>query len=287
MTEMPSEGGFFSRNYLRKETPTADDERMRHRLAVYIDDYSGDDDYKIGRLIERELGLQVLQSGYERSYIPWKDIFSSFPIGDLLDIITLICRIWPTRRVGSYREEYNTSLRDFAERVFREQGVAYRIDAKGGIHPFVDITFSSSYMELVDGLGREGFQAARESIEAAEKALLAVRFNGRLAVRSTFDAVENIYKVTFPGRTHLNKDGFRNDIKPLLESHFSSSDVERRATGKLADGLNSWIEAGHFFRHDPGQPEPAAPSQDFAIHYVSTGISIARWLLKAVSGNNS
>ncbi len=287
MTDGPEAGGFFSRNYRKQGTASADDIRMRRRIAAYLSEYVNDDYYDFGKRVELDLGIQILTSGYNGSYIDWDEFLCKCSIEDFLDIITLVAKIWPERIVHRDRVRVRYDLISHVEAVFRQQSVSYRIDEKGGIHPFVDSAFSSELFEIVRELSRSEFNAAREHIEAAEKCLLDYDFRGNQAVRSAFDAIENIYKLMFPRRTHLNNDGIRDDLRPLFENAFAKDEVERRATAKLIDGLKSWVEAGHNYRHAAGMPEPTAPSKEFAVTYVSHSLTYARLLIAAYTVRKS
>ncbi|MEM6409094.1 MAG: hypothetical protein AAF700_11830 [Pseudomonadota bacterium] len=283
MQEETVEGGFFSRNYLAKDTPSADDKKMRHRIAKYLETYTHSESGDFGRFIETELGISVLSEGPYSQYVNWMRVLEKCSISDFLDIVTAVCRLRPstTKREGRMTVKYD--FLEFAERVFREQAVAYRIDQKGGIHPFIDKSFSSTLAETLEGLEGKELFAAKAHLEKAEKALLEFDVDTRQAVRSAFDAVENLAKIIVPKSTQLNKDVAQNGLRPKLCDPEQAPKTDFHPTTKLFDGFIQWINAAHFYRHDPGQAEPTAPSKEFAVLFLSQGVSYARWLSQEIS----
>ena len=48
---------------------------------------------------------------------------------------------------------------------------------------------------------------------------------------------------------------------------------------KQLNSLREWIDAAHFYRHEPGTEEPAQPPIEIAIELVSQGAAWLRWLV--------
>lgn len=68
-------------------------------------------------------------------------------------------------------------------------------------------------------------------------------------------------------------------LKPLFQETHESNPVEITATDHLLDGFCDWLDAGHMYRHGQNVEEPAPPSLDFAVLFVSQGASYLRTLL--------
>jgi hypothetical protein len=166
----------------------------------------------------------------------------------------------------------------FVERVFRESKVAYRLDDHGGVHPFVDAAFTVELNELVRGFSDNDLDAARQHILDAEKALLPSDPDTRKAVRASFDAVENVFRLLFPECNRLNKHFVDRHLRPYVNSIYSTENYEISPMNEIVNSFIHWIAAGHPYRHEPGKAEITAPSMGFAIQFVSHGISYARWL---------
>ena len=50
------------------------------------------------------------------------------------------------------------------------------------------------------------------------------------------------------------------------------------AASKLLSAFKDWINAAHFYRHEPGHQDPAQPPLMLAVQMVSVGASFIRWL---------
>lgn len=272
-----SEGGYFSRVYIRTGAPNSDSKKMRKRLEAAYSTIFNDLSYDLGKFIEAQIGLDVLRRGVDRMYVSWEEIFSRRPIEDVLDVITAGFRF--IRSQEGRRHVVNASnFTGLVERIFREEHVAYRIDDKGGVHPFVDVGFSTEFSQTLEGLSDARLAAAKHHVEQAELKLLTTQLDSRAAVRAIFDAAENVFKLICPGQTQLNKEGVRKALAPAIEAAAKGDSHEKLARGKLVQALEDWIDAGHFYRHEPGRPDPTQPSLQFAVLYLSQGFGYVRFL---------
>lgn len=277
MDENESEvGGYFSRNYRPATAPSADSSRARFRIAKYLEEYCDRDSGSFGKYIEKETGIKLVEY-YATPYVPWEETLSKCTIEDFLDIITAIARYCPSRVVNKNRAPVKYVFTAFVERVFREQSLAYRLDDKGGVHPFIDAAFTAEISELLANFSKYDLSAARIHLLSAENALLSFQYNGRLAIRSIFDAIENVFKMICSGTTQMNSATIKDRFKPVVLSSLVDPHQQRFAS-KLVDSLVDWVDAGHFYRHEPGQPEPTEPSLPLSTLYVSQGFGFARWM---------
>ena len=276
-------GGFFSRTYLSIETPFSDSIRARFRMASYLNEYYSREHYEIGKFIEQELGIKCLKRGTASSFIEWQTLLKELDIIDFLDVITAAIRFKPQRKESKDRTIVVHNLLEFTKRVFAEQNLAYRIDDGGGVHPSIDIAFSVLSSGLLRSLTSNGLEAAREHITQAERSLLKGSFDGRQAIRSTFDAAENLLKTLFPDLTQLNTINITSKLGPYLLSSTKESRIERLASEKLVKSFLDWVEAAHFYRHAAGGAEIEQPSENFTIAIVSQGLSFVRWIADVYS----
>ncbi len=208
----PKTGELFSRNYLKTSEQFSDSKRMRFRFASYLSDYFSEDSFRIGNMIEVELGITAINQ--YANFVPWKNLLEECSLPDFLDIITIVARSDPSRTLVKDRIRVEYDFIAFADRVFRELSIAYRIDDKGGVHPFIDATFTAEFSAVTSSLLKDGLGSASNSLVEAEESLISSAFDGRRAVRSTFDAVENIFKQIFPNETHLNASGIEKKLRP-------------------------------------------------------------------------
>ncbi len=286
MVEAPEKapvGGFFSRTYLCEDRPFSDNARARYRMAAYLSEYYSAKQREIGKFIEQELGIKCLKWGTSSLFIDWQPFLKELDIRDFLDVTTAVIRFEPQKKEFKNRVIVVYNLLEFATRVFSEQNLAYRIDEAGGVHPAIDAAFSVSSATLLRNLNIAGLNASHEHISQAERSLLAGSFDGRQAIRSTFDAAENLLRVIFSNLTQLNKVNITSDLGPFLVKSTKDSKAERHAAEKLVNSFIDWVEAAHFYRHAAGGSEVEQPSESFTIAIVSQGFSFVRWIADAYS----
>jgi len=274
-------GQRFSLNYLCEETLLRDSKRMRQRLAVLYEkmlpqkQHGTDHSVNLGKILEGELGIDVVSSGNLRQYVVWKSFLLNADQRDVLDSITLVAsyigRAFTTREMAAFLSE--------SKRILEEEQVGFLLDDKGGIHPRVDLEFERSRRTLIRGLEGDQFNAARGHIDAVEHAILATPIDGRQAIRSVFDLAENIILQCFKKETNLNTRLIDNQLKPQIQSLLNSSDGEKSTAGKQIEGFKIWVNSAHYYRHEDGKHELIQPSEEMTIHMVSVGFSYVRWLV--------
>lgn len=262
----------YSQLYLATEELARDCPRFRRRLqAVYEDIFTGTLAVEFGRKIEAKCGVDVVQV-HTRAFVSWKSFFGHSEIRDILDSVTIGCELLA---------ELGFNANDFLQQckeVFSEEPVGYEIDDKGIVHPRFDAEFGIVRASLISALSNAKYTAAREHVSKAEAALLADPIDGRVAIRSTFDVVENVFKQEFVRVTHINSATLISHLKPRLQVSYKSDPHECRVAMKQLDAFIGWTNAVHFYRHESGLPEPNQPSLEITIHLVSLGFAFSRWL---------
>lgn len=100
----------------------------------------------------------------------------------------------------------------------------------------------------------------------------------KAAVRSIFESIEILVKQMVTTK-NLNKWVVENTLKEKCLSLFTD-DVSIQVVTGLFDSMSRWVDSIHYYRH--GQPalEPVAPSEEIAIHIISTGSSYLRLLIQ-------
>jgi hypothetical protein len=273
-------GGLYAHNYLRADEILRDSPRMRFRLAKLFEEgasHQNNAAVNFGEFVERELGIPVLQRGPMKRYFPYVNVTKEAEIVDLLHMITLLFRHFENqRRNARVLEDLLSSI----QRIFDETNVGYQLDEKGGVHPKFDEEFERVRLSTIRHIGAPEFEAVRLFGEATEQAMLANPLNGKAAIRSTFDAVENLYKQMFSKTPQLNKANIRINLKQLIEKLYDgdANKNARRSSLKQVEALIDWVDGAHEYRHAPGTPEPSLPPEGLAILCVSQGFAYVRWL---------
>lgn len=270
MSNDPSQrGALFSRVYLERGKPQADSKRFRARVGSEIASLPFPHANTAG-LILRELGVKVEKVGHTRIIYKFESFINTAALRDVLDTITLIYRSIQSANPERDRENF----RNFVERVMREENLGYCLDDSGGVRFYVDEEFERSRSSIINGLSGTQFAAAREAFQDAHEALLSS--DTLTAVRRSFDAVENVFKLQFQV-SRLGASEIKSKLGPQLTAVYTGRVAD--AAGRLAASFAEWTNAAHQFRHAPGGPDPSPPPAEMAILMVSEAASLLRWLV--------
>lgn len=262
-------GQRFSLTYISHPELLPDSPRMRRRLAHLLFDW-GDGSWLHGKMCS-ELGVSLSHVGCgTRTYWP-KAMVERLELRDVLDAITLV--------FGKvYRDDDKQEFRREVARIFREEHVSYVVDDVGGVHLAVDAAFQQARASAVSGLGASRYDGVRTSLDAAQAALDMLPQDGKAALRNIFFANEALFRLIFPAAHQLGTGEIQKHLKPAVDAKFCEDATAQRASHKLVAQYVSWVEAAHFYRHEPGTEEPAQPPIDLSISMVSSGMGWLRWL---------
>ncbi len=266
-----SQGQLFSRLYIEKGNPVADSKRFRARLAAHFDSYSINRD-AAADTVRKETGLNVpMKLASHGLYIADLEKFvQSVDIIELLDTITIVFRSFNQYNIDETKLKYRIDV----ERMFREENLSYKIDSLGGIHFYVDEEFERSRSAAVSGLSSAQYRAALDAYDDSHRSLLSG--DNLSAVRRSFDAVENVFKLAFQV-SRLGASEIKSKLNPVLAVTYSGRGLD--AANRLSASFAEWVNAAHQYRHAPGEADPSPPTQDLAILMVSGASSYLRWLI--------
>lgn len=268
------EGTRFSFLYIRSDEVLKDSPRMRLRLArVFkrIGTVGHDSGMGFGRFAEAELGVRMIRPGM--TFFDFDTVIGTLEISDVLDMVTLLYKFQSTRT----RRE---ALVDAVQRVFVETQVGYRVDPRGGVHPHIDEAFEAVRASAIEGLGGNEFEAERQYVEDAERALMADPIEGRQAIRSIFDAVENLFKKMY-GVTQLNSAAIQANIQESVQQiNQTGNNSAKTSSQKSVRAFREWVDACHPYRHASGEEVPTQPNEEHVVLLVTQGLAYLRWLAK-------
>lgn len=280
--EIP-EGQRFSLVYAQEADLLPDSQRMRRRLSRVVfpicDNYGSCSQFS--DYIVEKLGIDGVNYPVN-SQSRWDQFYDQLAIGDVLDTITLFRQFLEEAQIPNSWPAHNENVRS----IFRDTNVAYSVDDLGGVRHLVDQAFEVNRYSTIAGLEAACFAAARGHIAAIDQALMQVPSDGRQAIRSTFDAAENIFK-QISGKDRMTAGFVTESLVPILEVLYTDDDIAKRSSLKIARSFREWVDGAHFYRHEAGQPDPHQPPVDLSILIVSQGISYVRWLanIMATTGN--
>lgn len=268
------QGQRFSHVYLDRGEPTADSKRMRHRLASLLKSVSDLDEAT--PFVRAELGVDIPSQygGYD-----WHEFLAKCALRDALDVVTLAWRYLNNRarrglRDTSAREKWLSGV----ARIFQEEAVSYRVDDFGGVHFAVDSEFEGNRAASIKSLSSARYANVLNEFEGAQAQFDAVPPNGKGAVRSTFAAAECLFRLMYPSAPRLTSSEIKKHLTPTLQRVQKDDATALGATTKMLASFQEWVDAAHFYRHEPGKEEIAQPPLTLAINMVSLGASFIRWL---------
>jgi hypothetical protein len=82
----------------------------------------------------------------------------------------------------------------------------------------------------------------------------------------------------FPEEPRLAVDAARKRLLPLIQKRYQADPTALRVGSKQLSSFLEWIDACHFYRHEPGTEEPSQAPTELAIELVSVGAAFIRRL---------
>lgn len=163
--------------------------------------------------------------------------------------------------------------------IFQEEHVTYRADNRGVVRFAVDPEFEANHAATLAGLGQSRFANAASNFDEAYKELSKTPPDGKGAIRATFDAAENVFKVMFKGETRLTSSAVRKQLAPVIQRLYSGNGPATAAASKQVDAFCDWVNGCHNYRHEHDQEDVIEPPLEIAVLFVSTGGAYIRWLI--------
>jgi hypothetical protein len=167
--------------------------------------------------------------------------------------------------------------REFVERVLREENVGYTVDNNCGVHYFVDQEFERNRASALSILDSPRYGAVRAAFEDAYRHLDSDPRDTKAAVRSIFESLEILTKLMVETK-NLNRWIVENTLKERCLSLVQEGPIASAVVGGLFSSIADWVDALHYYRHGQAGEEPVSPTEEVAIHIISTGSANIRWL---------
>lgn len=275
-------GKRFTHVYADRGKPTSDSPRMRARLGSLLDQSS---EYEISKIAERKLGIQTPWSLGTN----WRKLLATWEIKDVLDLITVAHNsIYET---FDYRGERQTreaeSFRKEVDQIFDEENVQYVTDKLGGVHYRHDEEFARSRIATIAALEDARYANVLDAFNRGMQELGQPTPDGKHAIRSVFAALEGLFRMMVPDAPRLTSKEAEK-LGPFIQKITADDPTATGASAKSLASLKDWIDAAHFYRHEPGTPdEIAQPPLSLALHLVSVGAAHIRWLAQLDRENTS
>lgn len=259
----------FSKLYLAPPPVAVDSPKARSRIGGYCSALHFRAIDAIRETIDQELGIHIVSG----SRIP--NIRRFFDVCEHPDFLDALTHVVSALQKNEYWQEAH-DCRAFISRVLAEQNLPYRLGDDDCIHPLVDSAFERERASILMALSAVSFPAARNSLQLAFDSLKPDGTGTHDAVRHCFDAVENVFKATFPEKL-LGAVEIKRWIEPIIAKKY-----EGRAANaglRLVAAFKEYVNAMHQYRHADGEPAPTPPPIDLAVLLLSQGTANLRWLL--------
>jgi len=264
-------GQRFSHVYFERGQPMDDSEKMRRRLAALFWDGMEPLRYVASDVLVRELGVKRFLGNLGG----WEIFFIKGNIKDVLDSITIIFKL------ASRNQNRISGVRKWlteVSRIFQEENVCYRVDDQGGVHLAIDAEFEYNRASTIKGLGSSRYNGVLTHFEKAYAALDIITPDGKQAMNSAFDAVENLFRLMFPKAPSLKATLVKENLEPILQRLYANDKIAIRPATRMLSSISEWVDAIHPYRHAHGEQDPVQPPLSLALLTVSTAASYLRWL---------
>jgi hypothetical protein len=260
---------------MQKAELQQDSDRMRFRLSSLFFDLESHGIYVATRA-QRELGIRLRATNYEHE---WNRLFErgSLALHDILDMVTIACDCIMLSNYHSRREMLKAFIGSVS-RVLREEQVSYRVDDEGGVHYAVDQEFEYGRIATITALNNARYNGVRSIFEEAFAALDGEVPDGKEAIRKGFFATESLFRLMFPKAHQLGTGELQPYLTPLVDKIYAGQKPAQSVAQKRVAAFKAWIEAAHFYRHEPGAEEQAQPPIEIAIHMLADAGAHMRWL---------
>ncbi|WP_133170168.1 hypothetical protein [Kumtagia ephedrae] len=260
-------GKRFTLNYVEKGERQPDGKKARRRISALVSHVAFGDQTPRGtyealeRALTRELGENV--SNLER-------FFANCTIHDVLDAITIVSR----NLVGNANVYFIREV----NRILNEEHLTYKVDAEGGVHPFVDPEFSRTSAATVAALSAARYATVLEHFENAVELLGGANSKSKAAIREVFLALETLFKLVAPGAPNKLASREIESFRTFALAQIGADAVAKNVTSKMIAALTDWVDGAHFYRHGQKEEEPIEPPFHLAVLVVSQGGAFLRWM---------
>ena len=78
--------------------------------------------------------------------------------------------------------------------------------------------------------------------------------DGKGAIRSIFAAIEGLFRLMYPNSPRLTV-GKSDKVMLVLQASYKDDKPALGAASKMLGGFKDWVDAAHFYRHEPGSEE--------------------------------
>jgi hypothetical protein len=225
----------------------------------------------LGAFFEEELGVALPGGAY---HTDWHVFLERCYLKDLLDIVTLANTHFIRKGYTSVAKKWVSEV----GRIIREENLRYRIDPGGGVHFSIDQEFESARSATISALQESRYSNVVHGFEQAYSHLAVEPPDGKNAIRAVFAAAEGLFRLMFPDAPRLTSNEIDKCLSPFVQKLWNSDATALGATSKLLASFKDWVDAAHFYRHEPGKEAIAQPPLPLAINLVSLGATYIRWL---------
>lgn len=278
MAEERPSGRRYSFTYLDPGKPVYQSRKLQFRAGSFFSESFSSEAGAVQSHLEAELGLPMLSAGYAHNNV--RKFLAESQVSDFLEAVTIIAEALRVKdKDNKYHSDPNRAFSwvTFLQRAFLEENSIFELDRLGGVHPRIDAKFTSERVSGLKGLEPNRYLNAREHFETAHAALDEMPPATNRAIRETFLANEELFKLVCPSASRLEGSEVTRRLVPLLDS--VADGAEKDALNGMLRAATHYIAASHSFRHAQGQPDLPPASLETATLMIGSGTALLRWLI--------
>ena len=245
---------------------------MRRRIAAILTDHG----QSFEAHAEAELGIETPWSKGGS----WFKCLEAWNLDDVLNVVTVLAQhaVQRTNTEAGKVVALRTTVHKF-NRIFEQENVAYRMDARGGVHVIHDEEFTRNAQATIAGLSQPRYANSLDRFESAMKSISGAVPDGKTGIRNVFEAAEGLFRLMHRNAPRLTAD-LASQLAPAIQKRYAEVPTASGASSKLLASFKDWIEACQFYRHEPGKPEIHQPPIELAVHLISVGAAFIRLLVE-------
>ena len=159
--------------------------------------------------------------------------------------------------------------------------------SNGGVHYAHAAAFAHNASSTVAAIQGKRYENIRAEFAQVQAALDETPPNGKDAIRKTFTSLEGLFRLMFQKAPRLGSTEAKAHLSPAIARLLAAQVTDLRASERMLSAFCDWIDAAHFYRHEPGHEEVAQPDIGLAISMISIGAAHLRWLAELDAELNS
>jgi hypothetical protein len=225
------------------------------------------------RVVSQKVGVEV-STGLSGRY-GLSELIKTGKLRDVLDLITVGFSFFLDK--GYERKAY--IWKEAVQEIFEEESVAYKLDAKCGVHFLYDAEFERSRGQVITALKAPRYVGVHAELSKAFDFVSQRPPDTKNAVKSAFEAIEILSKLMDPQIKRLGSNEVKRNLRRIIISDSSHDKISENATNQLLESFASWVNSVQTYRHGQVGEGAVKPPLQMALLILSGSAAWLRWML--------